>query len=153
MMPASSKSWRAQLTKFLALKGSDKVLLFACVPVVAATRLGLTLLSYNRLKRWLPDGDGARLASDEEVRRLAWSVRNAARVVPGATCLTQALAAQFLLARSGRRSQIQIGVAQDSGGQVVAHAWLISNGHVVIGGSQGELQRYKFLAELDPGIR
>lgn len=152
-MPASSKSWRAQVRKFLALNAADKLLLFACVPVVAATRLGLTLLSYNTLKRWLPDRAGARLASDEDVRRLAWSVRNAARVVPGASCLTQAMAAQFLLARSGRRSQIQLGVAKEPGGRVVAHAWLISNGHVVIGGSPGELQRYKFLAELDPGVQ
>ena len=152
-MPASSKSWKAQLKKFLALSRSDKLLLFSCVPVVAATRLGLTLLSYKTLKRWLPDGAGAKLASDDEVRRLAWGVRNAARVVPGASCLTQALAAQFLLARSGRRSQIQIGVAQEAGGQVIAHAWLISNGSVVIGGSQRELQRYKFLAELDPGVQ
>jgi hypothetical protein len=153
MMQASSKSWKARLTKFRALSRSDKLLLFGCVPVVAATRLGLTLLSYRTLRRWVPDRAGARLASDDEVRRLAWGVRHAARIVPGASCLTQALAAQFLLARSGRRSQIQVGVAQGSGGQVVAHAWLISNGHVVIGGSQRELQRYKFLAELDPGIQ
>jgi hypothetical protein len=152
-MRASSKSWTAQVRKFLALSRSDKAILFSCVSVVAAARLGLTLLSYRTVRRWVPTGAGKELASDDEVRRLAWGVRNAARMVPGASCLTQALAAQFLLARSGRRSQIQVGVAQDPEGRVLAHAWLISNGRVVIGGTPRELQRYRFLAELDPGVR
>ena len=149
-MRASSKSWTEPLIKFLALGASEKLFLLYCVPVVAATRLGLSLLSYRTLKRWLPKDTGAAPASSEEVRRVSWGVRNAARVVPGASCLTQALSAQYLLARAGHRSQIQVGVAQDAKGRVLAHAWLISNGSVVVGGSARDIQRYKFLADLDP---
>ena len=152
-MPASSKSWTEPLAKFLALRSSDKLFLLYCVPVVAATRLGLSLLSYRTLKRWLPRDTGATSAGNDEVHRVSWGVRNAARVVPGASCLTQALSAQYLLARAGHRSQIQVGVAQDAKGQVLAHAWLISNGRVVVGGSSRDIQRYKFLADLDPGTR
>jgi hypothetical protein len=152
-MPASSKSWADRFAKFLALSAPDKLFLLRCVPIVAATKLGLSLLSYRAMKRWVPVGTGLAPASNDELRRVSWGVRNAARVVPGASCLTQALSAQFLLARLGRRSQIQVGVAQDAEGRVLAHAWLISNGRVVVGGSPREIQRYKFLADLDPETR
>ena len=152
-MPASSKSWADPFTKFLALKASDKLFLLLCIPVVAVTRLGLSLLSYRAMRRWVPKETDEAPASNDELRRVSWGVRNAARVVPGASCLTQALAAQFLLARLGCRSQIQVGVKQDSEGRVLAHAWLISDGRVVVGGSPREIQGYQFLADLDPGTR
>jgi hypothetical protein len=72
----------------------------------------------------------------------------AARIVPGATCLTQAFAAQLLLARAGYRSQMRIGVAKDEQGQFIAHAWLISNDRVVVGGSSEDLRRYVSLTDL-----
>ena len=152
-MQVSSRSWTDPLAKFLALSASDKLYLIYCVPIVAGTRIGLSLLSYRTLKSWLPNDTRWEPAGNDELRRVSWGVRNAARIVPGASCLTQALAAQFLLARSGHRSQIQIGVARDAGGRFLAHAWLISNGRVVVGGSPREIQRYKFLADLDAETR
>jgi hypothetical protein len=50
------------------------------------------------------------------------------------TCLTQALAAQVLLARSGDQSDLRIGVTRDSNGKFLAHAWLERQGAVLIGG-------------------
>jgi hypothetical protein len=70
-------------------------------------------------------------------------------MVPGASCLTQALAAQYLLARSGHRSQLRVGVAQDPSGRLLAHAWLVSDGRVVIGGSSRKLARYSLLPGVD----
>lgn len=66
---------------------------------------------------------------------IAWAVRHVSRVVPGATCLTQALAAQLLLSRRGYASRLRIGVARAPGDGLRAHAWLESGGLVVIGGS------------------
>jgi hypothetical protein len=152
-MQASSKSWAERSAKFLALSAIDKLFLLRCVAIVAATRLGLTLFSYRALRRLVSSETGPAPASDDELHRISWGVRNAARVVPKASCLTQAFSAQFLLARLGRRSQIQVGVAQDGEGHLLAHAWLISNGRVVVGGSRREIQRYKFLADLDPETR
>lgn len=137
--------------KFLGLSTADKLLMLRCVPVVAATKLGLVILSYRTLRRWIPSRTAANPASIDELRRTGWGVRNAARLVPGATCLTQALAAQFLLARAGHRSQIRIGVAKDVDGEFLAHAWLISDGRVVVGGASRDLRRYASLADLDYG--
>jgi hypothetical protein len=138
------------IPRFLAISASDKLLLLRCVSVVAAIRLGLSLLSYRTLVRWLPKSSGTPPKDDDELRRVAWGVRNASRIIPRASCLTQALAAQFLLARSGRRSHIRIGVAKDTEGRFLAHAWLISDGRVVIGGKSAELRRYRSLTDLDP---
>jgi hypothetical protein len=137
--------------KLLALSAADKLLLLRCLPVVAVTKLGLVILSYRTLKQWIPDRVPAGHATIDQLRRTAWGVRNAARLVPGATCLTQALAAQFLLARAGHRSQIRIGVAKDPDGRFLAHAWLMSDGRVLLGGTSRELQRYTALADLDFG--
>jgi hypothetical protein len=133
----------------MTLSGSDKLLLVHCLSVVAATRLGLTIFSYSTVKRWIPQETGEATASAETLSRIGWAVRNSARLVPKASCLTQALAAQFLLARSGYPSQLRIGVATDPAGRLLAHAWLVSNGRVVVGGSSRELARYALLP--DPG--
>lgn len=76
---------------------------------------------------------GAHTAQD-----VVWAVGRASRVVPRATCLTQALAAHILLARSGHRSRLKIGVARTSGRGLRAHAWLESDGAVLLGGSCNE---------------
>ncbi len=120
-----------------------------CLPVVAATRLGLALFSYRTVRGWIPDHGRELPSAPETARRIGWAVRNAARLVPGASCLTQALAAQYLLARAGCRSHLQVGVARDPAGRFLAHAWLVSDGKVVIGGSSRELARYAVLPGVD----
>ena len=56
--------------------------------------------------------------------------------MPGAkTRLNQALVTQMLLARRGYPALLHIGVAKGKEGQFQAHAWVESEGKVVIGGS------------------
>ncbi|MFO0982779.1 MAG: lasso peptide biosynthesis B2 protein [Planctomycetota bacterium] len=65
---------------------------------------------------------------------ITWRLPPAARHIPFATCLPQALAAQWLLARAGYRSELKLGIAPGAGRPVDAHAWLELDGEVVIGG-------------------
>jgi len=106
-----------------------------CLVVVSAMRLGLTLSSYNRMRALVTRLDARDAASVGDLRRVAWGVAAAARLIPGASCLTQALAGQYLLARQGNASKIRIGVERDTGAQLKAHAWLVSGNHIVLGGS------------------
>lgn len=62
-----------------------------------------------------------------------WAVGRVSRAVPGATCLTQALAAQLLLSRRGQTSQLRIGVTRAPHQRLRAHAWLERDGIIVIG--------------------
>lgn len=85
------------------------------------------------------------------MEQVVWAVRVASRYLPGATCLTQALAAQALLTHSGFPAQVEIGVAKDSDEEKVrqfrAHAWVVCHGQVVLGGQPGP--RYNSLTVWD----
>jgi hypothetical protein len=65
-------------------------------------------------------------------------------LVPHATCLTQALAAQTLLRFRGDWAKLCLGVARGDFGEFKAHAWLEADGKVIIGDSP-ELSRYQRL--------
>jgi hypothetical protein len=126
---------RRSLFGILSLSGSEMIFLSRCLLVVAAVRLGLTLLSYNRVRSLVTRLDARQCASMGELRRVAWGVAAAARFVPNATCLTQALSGQHMLARQGNASKIRIGIERGTGEQLKAHAWLVSDNHIVLGGS------------------
>ena len=87
------------------------------------------------------------MADPEIHRRVVWAVKTASRFVPKATCLTQALVAQIILARRGCATDLQIGVARSEQGSVEAHAWLESDGRVLIGGMT-DLDRFTALPPL-----
>jgi hypothetical protein len=82
------------------------------------------------------------------VERIAWAVSVTRRYVPAATCLTQALVTKFLLDRYGHHAIMRIGVRRSDSGLFQAHAWVESNGKVVIGGSES-LKHYIPLAASD----
>lgn len=123
------------LPRVLSLSGSEMLFLARCLLVVAAVRLGLTLLSYNHIRRMVTRLDAQQPAGIGDLRRVAWGVAAAARLVPYASCLTQALSGQYLLARQGNASKIRIGIERDTGTQLKAHAWLMSGNQIVLGGS------------------
>jgi len=80
---------------------------------------------------------GPMLAGENEkfsVERLAWAVGVASRFVPKATCLAKALAVYVLLQQAGHEVFLHIGVNGKEGG-LEAHAWVESQGRVLIGGS------------------
>lgn len=126
---------RRSVLGILSLSGSEMIFLGRCLLVVAAVRLGLTLLSYNRVRSLVTRLDARQCASMGELRRVAWGVAAAARFVPYSTCLTQALSGQYILARQGNASKIRIGIERGTGDQLKAHAWLVSDNHIVLGGS------------------
>ena len=78
---------------------------------------------------WAGDRDVAR-----EPEALAWAVRAAARRVPRASCLTQALALDTLLTEADLDGIVRIGVARRPDGSFEAHAWVEHDGRVLIGG-------------------
>jgi Transglutaminase-like superfamily len=64
---------------------------------IASVRVGLWLRSFRRLNRSIARivrPSGSPDPTPGEVDRIGWAVWSAARFVPGATCLPQALAAR-----------------------------------------------------------
>jgi hypothetical protein len=119
--------------------------------VVAFIRLGLTFSSFEWLRsRLLGASEPPRYFDLTVVRRTAWSVLAASRFVPFASCLTQALAGQVLLARQGVHSEIRLGVRQGQRGSLMAHAWLVCDDLVVLGGEDGAAGQFSPIAHFGP---
>lgn len=127
------------------------MLLFKALVVVCAFRLALWILPFRRVIRVVEkrksDRDDESQVSFSDVKKIASSVRWAARYVPAATCLTQALATSLMLRRIGVSAFLRIGVAKGSKGQLEAHAWLESHGRIIIGKQKG-LYRYTVMSRL-----
>ena len=123
------------LVKFCRLDGADRRLLLEAAVTVLGVRLALWALPLGRLRRLANRHGSAATKRGGQVdpERLAWAVAAAARRVPAASCLTQALALHLLCQRSGVATQLQIGVTRDPGGVFRAHAWVERNGKVLIG--------------------
>ncbi len=139
----------ARLNKFLRLPFSEKILFIKAWALLGIIRIGLSLLPFitleNLLKTIGPSIAGVDRQLSED--RLVWAVAAASRLIPKATCLTQALAIQLLLKQSGREAQVHIGVDHGEGGRLDAHAWVESRGKVLYGGST--LSRYTHLLALE----
>ncbi|MGZ4826646.1 MAG: lasso peptide biosynthesis B2 protein [Terriglobales bacterium] len=65
------------------------------------------------------------------------AVKTAANYVPGAHCLPQAVVGRSMLLQAGYPAEIKLGVANPGSG-FAAHAWVCSEGEVVLGGSTAE---------------
>jgi Transglutaminase-like superfamily len=133
------------LLKLVLLCPSERRLLLRSGVLLWAARLGLWLLPFPTLLRLLTK---LRLAepilaggNSKNIQNIGWAIAVASRYVPVATCLTQALAGQILLAQHGEPALLRIGVAKSEAGKLEAHAWVESRGRVVIGDSP-ELFRY-----------
>ena len=141
---------RSRIARFRSLPPSDRTLFLIALLTIASVRTGLLLTSFRDVHRSL-----ARIArpagspdpTPGEVDRIGWAVGSAARFVPGATCLPQALAAEAILRRRGHPADLRLGVKRiDSG--VEAHAWVESYGRVIVG--DGDLDRFEPLEASDP---
>jgi hypothetical protein len=125
------------------------MLLAKTMMLLARFRLALLFSSYEAIAKSIRLTVPGRSALPPAVL-LAWATRQAARVVPGATCLTQALTLQFLLAQQGETGIIRVGVKQETSGAIDAHAWVLHEDRVLLGGSDRNLSEYRQIADLKP---
>lgn len=129
-----------RLKRFFTLPWKDQILLLRAAWLVGTIRLALYCVPFRSLVSRalkLRKGDPPRGTNAwYSVAKLAWAVMVASRWVPNATCLTQALAMQSLLSHSGYRSKLEIGVAKEQKAGLLAHAWVIWEDRIVIGGAQ-----------------
>jgi hypothetical protein len=117
-------------------------LLASALVTVAKVRMALWVLPSRRLARFITVSRNVP-SPPPSPERLEWTVRVASRFVPDATCLTQALALQRMLARHGYRSVVQIGVCNVAG-QFLAHAWVEHQGQTLLGTSESVARYSRF---------
>lgn len=133
---------RSRLARFQSLPSSDRGLFLVALSAIAAIRVGLWVTSFRFLRRSV-ERIGRPAGSPDptpgEADRIGWAVGSAARFVPDATCLPQALAAEAILRHRGHPADLRLGVTREGGG-VQAHAWVESYGRVIVG--DGDLERF-----------
>jgi hypothetical protein len=138
-----------RVKRFVASSSQERRLLLRAFFLVAAVRAGLCVLPFRIVQNLTGKISNAG-KTIHPAGRCVWAVRAVSRFVPGATCLTQALSAQTLLAQSGHDSRIEIGVAKDAQRRFRAHAWVVCGEEIVIGGA--EVERYVPLAAWNTNI-
>ena len=106
----------------------------ALLPLIRLLLLVAPFEAIHRRVRSARRAPAAPPREDGTVASVVWSVAAAARRIPFATCLSQALAVQFLLARRGIESTLWLGARHTERGAFSAHAWVQCGGRFVIGG-------------------
>lgn len=139
-----------RILRFLRLPLADQCFLIKVMLLVWAVRIMLWLLPFRKVRDLLTRFSGTAgselTGAQSAIDRIAWAVTAGSHFVPAATCLTQALATKILLRRCGYHASVHIGVTRTDAGKLQAHAWVESNGKIVIGGSEASLKRFTLLA-------
>jgi hypothetical protein len=106
---------------------------------VAGMTVAVQIMTTERLSRTV-----ARLARTHRAPaptrssplRVGGAVEAAGRRIPAARCLPRALAAQIMLGRLGYEPILRYGVLRDRTGKLSAHAWVVCDAQVVVGGQE-----------------
>jgi len=135
------------LIKWSRLPPAERRLVIFLLPMLLTIHLGLKIFPVRVIAQFLERAAApfptSRRSPPLSRERLAWAVRVVAgRILVDGSCLAQALAARLLLRRYGYPASLHIGVAKPEGGRLKAHAWVESEGQVVIGGPETELDGY-----------
>ena len=126
--------------RFFSLPARDRLLITEAVFAVAAVRLALALVHFQKLLILVEKASvrfrARHLDHRPPASRIVWAIDvTTKRIPPVHSCLPRALAARFLLVRWGYPADLLIGVAKKDG-KLEAHAWVETLGKVVIGESQ-----------------
>ena len=139
-----------KIVKFLRLSFIEKRLLFKSAFLLVAFKMGLSLFSFKTLLGYL-DGIKQKKKLKDAVNpseeKIVWTIDVVSRYILFTTCLNKALTAQVLLKRYGYLSNLHIGVVKNDKGKLNAHAWVESNGKIIIGDLK-DLSRYTALPSL-----
>jgi hypothetical protein len=140
----------ASAARFRKLRGIEQSVFVTAVFAMVAARLALVFIPMRRIlsaslqlgRRW-PVRRGHQLAVASAAKRIV----QATQLCPMSTCLSEAIAAQFVMARLGFECEVRIGVAKTQD-KFEAHAWLECPEHIVIGDPAPHGKHYSELPSL-----
>lgn len=137
-----------RLTRFLKLPFGGKRLLFQAFGLVVVTRLVLWMVPYRFFRKKFADIINKEKSPSkvnwQKIKEITDAVKTVSRVIPAASCLTQAVAAFWMIKLHGQQSELKIGVTKAAQTKLTAHAWLEIRGRVVLGKLPSH-QNYKVL--------
>jgi hypothetical protein len=131
-----------RLVSFFRLPFSDQALLIRATLAVVNAKLATRTLPLPKARAIVTRQQRlGRTGVPVRADRIVWAVETASRAIPGMkNCLVQAVAAEAMLIQAGYPCELRVGVAKKGPDELIAHAWVESEGRVVIG--EFELERY-----------
>lgn len=122
-------------------------LVIKCWCLVLVIRIFLSITSYKTILKQI---QSVRRSPKNNRHPLLFvrAVKRASRFVPKASCLTQALAVKWLMARANQDCTLRIGVSPDPKTGMKAHAWVIHDGAVIIGGDEENFSTFRPITDL-----
>ena len=130
------------LRKLWQLSWADRFLLVEAWIQLGAARFALLTTPFRRIAPRLgrqqppPPATTQGGSTSPTAKRVAWAIETMARHTPWeSACLAQAIAGKYMLRRRRVASQLCLGTRKDERNQLLAHAWLIVSGLIVLGGS------------------
>ncbi|MEZ4867912.1 MAG: lasso peptide biosynthesis B2 protein [Caldilineaceae bacterium] len=131
----------SKLTRFLLLSSTERWLLTSTALLTISIKLSLRFLPFLTVHRLFSSHTAANvtphpsphIVATSTVDQWVWAINAVGRHLPGMTCLVQAYALHFVLARCGIRTRLQIGILRSRHGQIEAHAWVEHQGAILIG--------------------
>ena len=138
------------------LNRSGKKLFLQAYILMMLIRLGLLLLPFRRLQDLILNVKRfesiAAVDSQPSPGAIAQSVQRSAKYSPGnVKCLAKALTTAVMMSIYGFPYKVKIGVAKDESNNLEAHAWVESEGKVVVG-YLPDLSRYIAMSSTGEGL-
>ncbi|KAF5046253.1 Transglutaminase-like superfamily protein [anaerobic digester metagenome] len=128
------------IKSFLQLPNREKLVAIESLLWVIWIRIMIWVLPFASVQRRVQKrGGNLHSIPKISIHRLRTMIMVAARYVPRATCLVQALSGYILFSKYGYHPTIKIGVLTDNG-EFEAHAWLEQDEKVVLGESEKDFQ-------------
>ena len=128
------------------------LLFLLCLAVVIFVRVALYLTKFTQIRRWLVRPAAGSRDNAARAHLVARAVSQAARYVPNATCMTQALTGQAVLSWLGVPTELVLGAAcaanKETSEATDFHAWLIWEETVILGGEELERSAFSPLSRL-----
>jgi hypothetical protein len=125
---------RRKLGTFLGMSSADRLPVCEAILALALARLIVLTVPFRLMAPWLSRLPHTDACDEALLLRVRTAVTTAARNVPwNAACLPQAMAAKAMLMRRGCGSSFHLGAGFNAQGQLIAHAWLVADGTIVVG--------------------
>lgn len=141
------------LEKFGHLGWAQRWAIVRATLLLIVARLALLLMTFTAVLKFAarPPVRGVARSRHLQLDEMVWAVDVVGhRLFPRNPCLVQALVVQRLFVRAGQPAELRIGVRKDGASQLAAHAWVESDGVIVIG-SRGLSDDYVLLPPIRPG--
>ena len=130
----------SEIKRLGKLERGRKTLLAEALAALAMAQLAMIFIPFRQIARWLgtAGAESPAEASEREMRiaeEIGWAVSALARRVPwDGRCLSQALAATWMLRRRGLEGTVSFGARRGERAGFDAHAWLRVGSMMVTGG-------------------